>query len=264
MKKTIYLANVGAQDVQREGKPISKPRIEGQDVLQNFDPVKNTLQIPILESAINHILEIPSRIDCIYLFYTDQDKDIVGEKNWQRDTLYFAEIIKRILLDRFAGKINNVKTLRIEEDPTLYDKMDTFFNKTIKRISKYHPSYLAFVTPVGGIPASNAGLLLNTIKIFKKSCQPIYVSEKDAKVYPLDLGKQILSDYVISLIHNFLKQYNYSAVAQIFEGENYPQNLYNLSKYVQQRLYFNFSDAEKFINKAIRIIKTNHLCNSIL
>src|SRR6266545_342812 len=104
--RVAYLANVGTRDVQRNGKPIAKPRPDGAALLAEFEKVRAELIAPILSAGIRQVLGNVARIDVVQLFVSDQlPPPATASDHHERDTVIFGELLGKILAAEFGERV---------------------------------------------------------------------------------------------------------------------------------------------------------------
>ena len=164
--KAIYLANVGNRDVKYDNEEIRPPRLYGKDYLDRFDTVREHLAFPILQKGLTLAFQELSGkpLDFLILFYTDQNVEEVQEKFYQNDTLYFADIIERLILLKMPNNVREMVKIKIPRTPNDYDFTYEFFSEKLEELEREEKPDLVFLSPAGGIPACNMNLLETVTK----------------------------------------------------------------------------------------------------
>lgn len=252
--KAILLANVGNRDVKYHNEDIKPPRLYGKEYLERFDMVYVHLTFPIIEKGLKCIFaelnEIP--LDQLILFYTDQNPDEVDEKHYQSDTLYFAEIIERLIHLQLSDKIRGVTKIKIPRNPNDYDYTYDFFSRELEKIESELKPDRVFLSPAGGIPACNMNLILQGSRIFTRRAVTLLIPENPEKPAKLQkLGDMINRENKRQILHRLLDEYNFGGVAETLEGETdaTAKSLLALARMMQYRLFFDFKKALDYANQ---------------
>lgn len=237
----ILVTNVGNRDLLLNDFPITPPREAGEQILKEFEHHADQLKMPILQPAIDYVLQRSGRIDTLALFTTNQE----DPRHRATDTLFFGKIIEKLVPQRYdRKKVVAVKVFEIIQNPALPDEMFVFFERQFKENKTFKMDGLErfYVLPVGGIPASNMALVFQAIGIFREKAFPIYVSDQSYRVTPLNLTERILQGFQRELIQHHLEASDYSAVAAILHRDREPE-LWHLAQYARHRLYFDADTA---------------------
>jgi len=119
----------------------------GEILLKHFNKVKDYLEIPIIQPALDYsfaTLTGEKVIDTIILVATDQP-DSVAEKFRNQDTIYLAELLKRLIPMKVKNrpksnqstsnlpKVKEVKILIIEGAVSFYDEMYEFWSNSLSK-----------------------------------------------------------------------------------------------------------------------------------
>ncbi|MFA4907403.1 MAG: hypothetical protein WC602_03970 [archaeon] len=252
--KAIYLANVGNRDVKYDNEEIKPPRLTGKDYLERFDMVAEHLNFPIIQKGLTCIFEElnGSPLDQLILFYTDQDPNEVAEKHYQSDTLYFAEIIERLVHLHLSGRIREVVKIKISRNPNDYDYTYDFFSRELEKIERELKPDRVFLSPAGGIPACNMNLLLQGSRIFTRRAVTLLIPENPDKPAKLQkLGELINRENNRQILKRLLDEYDFGGAAELLENETdaISRSLLALARTVQYRLYFDFLSALNYLDQ---------------
>jgi len=238
----LFLSTVGGRDLLLEGKEIKPPRIEGERILKEFKTLAPKLSMPMLEVAVDYILRRDKAIDRMVLIATDQPETELP-KHRDNDTLFFAEIIKRLL----AKKIKDIRVVLIKQNPSNVDDMLDFFKQVLKRGKALQMENMqkCYTLTTGGVPGASMALLMQSIEYYREKCYPLYVSEKTGHVIPLRIGSQMLTSFRNETISKALDRYDYSAVAAMLadQADEQERFCWRLAEYAKHRLYFDFDTA---------------------
>ncbi|HNZ61121.1 MAG TPA: hypothetical protein PKH48_06805 [Methanofastidiosum sp.] len=228
------LANIGNSDVYLDSEEIVKPRIKGKDILLNIEEYKKRISFPI----ISKIFEDYS-FEKVFLFATRQNKDLIDQKFWEKDTIYLAEIIK--------SHFNNVEYEIISNNPSDYTDMYKFFADKLPKIKEKIPSdSLVFLLLSGGVPAQNTSLLLTGVKVFGSNSQPIYVNPT-GRIDVLEINKILSKERSIDDAVTAINNYDYFSaivILKLIDGDPY---IINFLEYLDRRVNFDFKRAKNII-----------------
>ncbi len=255
--KIIFMANIGNSDVYYDGKrlaDIGEPRPMGDDILKNWQSKRSKITIPIVSAALESVKK-ETRITAneIILFATDQP-ETEKPQHRAKDTIHYAEIARKKICEDFVYSNDCVKIIKINWNPSDYDKMMNFFAEyfvNLKESDKSYENAYTFISITGGTPQTNTGLLINAIANFSHNTQAIYVSEKNG-AKKLDIVGNILnkkySDTAVSMAQN----YDYASLLTFIERWNAPKPYIKQFIYVNQYLYdLNFMSAKTCLEQAL-------------
>jgi hypothetical protein len=236
-----------------EGKALGFARTEGAELLARYDIVREKLSAPILVHGLRRVVEEATRIDRVQLFASDQPRSsVTDEKHWRRDTVELGRILQRLLKDVFGERVGHVDCCLMQRNPADYDQANAFFAEQLRRQVPPADFDAVWIAPVGGAPASNTGLLLNAIRIYRKRCQLIYVPEDErVQAQTLDLHREILHDYAREEVAAHLAKRDFVALrnALLQCGLGSPWQI-ALCDYADCRLRFDFAGASAALEQA--------------
>jgi hypothetical protein len=211
--RVAYIANVGARDVLVKGEPLTSPRPDGEALLAQVDARRADLSAPILERGIDHVLARTERIEQMVLFASDQPHASTDEIHWNRDTIALGRILQRLLKDEYSERVGRIDCCSMPCNPADYDQTYKFFKDQLPRQVPPASIEAVWIAPVGGAPASNTGLLLNAVRIYREPCQLIYVLER-GRVQTLDLHEEILAHYAREEAKAHLERRDFAALRE--------------------------------------------------
>lgn len=273
MKTAIFLTTVGNSDVELSGKNISKlereniteidgfditykicdqnnepieegisSRLFGDYINQNHEKLKSKITCPIIIPMVEGLLKREEKIDHIFLIATDQ----IDEKFRAKDTLYYAEVIKKEIIRKNLCK--NVHILKIRKNPTEIESMNDFWqqffmtHKLMQDIDSSNTNF--YLNIIGGVPALNYALLVNSCFYFKKNCILLSKERTSKNVYPVSFSTKIVNHLDKQKIVHSLGRYDYSSSEELFkEFGNIEYS--KISKALKHRLYFDLSSSIK-------------------
>lgn len=233
--KFFLLLNVGSNDIWKNNRRIDKEKIrgEGKEILDNLELYKDKISFPIIQPYLNAFSEKISRI---FLFVTDQQ----DERYSKQDTIYFGEILKIIIEERF--KIP-VEVKRYCGNPMNFEQVMIFYSEIMKKIKENN----IIISISGGIPLMNYALLISSLFLFNSLI--IYrVDEKSKKLEELDY-KSVKKIFLKSTLREFIETYDYTGALKILENNKFFLEfrkfklIKSLIEYLIERLHFNFEKA---------------------
>lgn len=270
---TLFITNIGSRDIYFNDKPLSEfkkneiksTREKTKILLDSFEENKNNISIPILEKNIQKIITNGQNIDHIILIATDQEE----EKFQHTDTLYSAEIAKKLLLN---NDINNkplnlkhiVKQLPsnkkkfeiklIKYEPQDFDTMNSFYSNLLKKCKFYFgENTTVYISLVSGTQAMNNALIFSSIENFGINSKLLYASEYDKKAYLLNTPEIMVNNNYKKEIKSLINHYQYYAAKEIALKANFNNKdlIIALLSYSHNRLAYNFQAAENNIDDII-------------
>ncbi|HCL00689.1 MAG TPA: hypothetical protein DHW42_11370 [Candidatus Marinimicrobia bacterium] len=249
----LYFANVGNRDVKHSEVNQVIPRLSGKEWLDDYDNKKTKLDFPILSNGLKYVLEnLDGRsIDKLFLFYTDQ-KEGVAEKHRQSDTLYFAELMKQMIIDRMAQKVATIDLIRIEGTPNNYDDMFHFYSEKLEIFKHQEKAEIAFFAPAGGTPACNMNMVLHGSRVFGQKSRVVLISETPgSKPKSLNISSEIIHSHNRKAIEKMAEHYNFNGIANLLRLSVNPKDraLMNLALYGSSRLSLDFQGALNYLNQ---------------
>lgn len=241
--KFFLLANVGSTDILDDNKKIDRDKIrsKGKEILDNLELYKKRISCPIISRYLDRF---PNRLKKIILFVTDQQE----EKYLKQDTIYFGEIIKRIIEEKFQIC---VEVKRYCGDPMNFGQLTGFYKEILKRLGNER----VIISISGGIPLMNYALLISSLFLF--SLPFVYrVDEKTGKVKELDY-KNIKKIFLKKSLIEFIKIYDYTGALKILENNKVFLEfkkfkiIQSVINYLIERLHFNFEKAKNLAKEIL-------------
>lgn len=250
-RRVLFLANVGNRDLNVDGQPVpNNHRARGEAILNAYEDYAGRLSAPILETALQRVLregtaERPLLIT-VRLFGTDQPPS--AGSHHERDTAPFAKVLERYLPERFAqqhgvhGHVDKVVVRTIAENPSYYDAMYDWFGEQLAYIDPARFD-CCYVSPVGGTPAANFGLLLRAIERFERRCQVLYVPEGGRQPVVMDIADHLVRRVVRARAREAIEQYEFARAAELLRETAPESTLVALAEHAAHRLHFDFEQA---------------------
>jgi len=257
--RTAFIANIGMRDVFLDDNQLAVGAIrdESKKILDAYDQYHQRLSTPILTPGIEHVLRElgkSGRIDLVLLFASDQPRSKDESKN---DTLYFGQILERILPERYGNRLGRVECRLISINPANYDHASKFFAENL-RPQLPQDIEQVWLSLTGGIPACNSGLLLNAIRFYEHACQAIYVNPASPdhapdRVQVLDIHRTILGDFAREEAKAHLRRRDFAALHDTLQRARIGDRwLRPLCFYAERRLHFDFQGAQEALDEALK------------
>ncbi len=178
--------------------PLTSARYGGEYLLDNYTTYKALLKYPVVEKAIDKVLEKHENIDSLLLVYTDQKND----KFMGSDTISFKELlVKNILPAKYNSRIENILCFHFDlEELTKLDKTFPYLFEAVRKKNTafrvfneenaekekvYKNIYLCNQT---GIDAINAALLRTMVLEHGSRLKVLSVVEQDTGVNMRGIG----------------------------------------------------------------------------
>ncbi|MCL6524696.1 MAG: hypothetical protein K6T34_08525 [Thermoflavifilum sp.] len=185
------------------------PRDVGEQILGNYEAFKDYIEYPIIRKAIGYIIkDLNQKISRIIFITTDQDDDNFRK----RDTLYFGEILKKLIHKEYGTHIN-IEAIKVKQNIIYYDSMYEFFGgKGAERLrSIIKENNFVYLLPQGGIDAINTTLMLRCIEWFHPNITQLSVNENGI-VSPLNFPNLFMNNIEKQKILHLLKQFDYTSL----------------------------------------------------
>jgi hypothetical protein len=285
--KNIFIFNVGSSDVQLK-RPIE---FEGQNfegkinvrffrdvtnyLLNNYEEYKESIDIPIIRNTLKN-LDRSEKIHEIHLFATNQFS------KHQSDTIYAAQIIKRILKDTKQDKTiwgqvlnelsNKIVIHEICDNPTDYDEMNRLYSEELQFVKDNCEYEKVYISVTGGTQAMNTMLLMNGMKYAKAKGQLVYLNETSIVPDVLQLSTIILLENHAKTISQNIHSYEYHEAIQYLQNhestfedkQRIHHNLVNLLNYAHYRKSFNFKRAYPYLFEPKKYMsRERHILNRL-
>lgn len=255
---TLVLANIGNSDLIVDGRRLQRPRSEGEAAWNTFE--EHTFEAPIIEPCIRRIIQ-RQPVDRLILFYTDQPAtpetlkpDRFGVSLRDKDTLWYARIIARLLRERFGEQIRQIEHQAIAGaggraiNPSMYDEAFEAYAALIAPLADAQT--MCCVLMAGGIPACNTALQLHAISAFGDRCQVVYQPE-GGQPYELRVGDQVLKTFRRATAIEALERLDFATALAIVRQFN-DAALKALIEHAHYRECFDFERAQAVLADGIR------------
>lgn len=245
-----YLANVGTRDLTLGDKPLSSPRQEGEALLRQYEDIRNQLGAPILIPGLSRAVEKAGHVSQLVLFVSDQSATTLSQYR-DKDTVYLGELLKLFLLKRFGHKLGDVIVERLLGNPADYNVTLDFFTKRLPELLPRDRVDVVYVVPVGGADASNVGLWVSAIRLYREKVQLLYVMP-DGRVDVLALHAELLRERFRAQAAAHLGVHDYAGLQRLLgvEPDFSLSWVPPLCAYAHHRLHFDFRRATDALIKA--------------
>jgi len=264
----LFLANIGNSDLKVEGVKRGELPHEARPLADEIRARKREywprIRLPILSKALDYLLAQEEAIDSIVLFVADQDRELVGESEWQMDTCETGKLVREKLLEQYQGQGWRAKQVRLHTipgNPADYDTMLAYFEEELPGIRSYYEAegVRAYLSLTGGTPAMNAMLLVVGNEVFGPQTVNLYDSRERPQPFPLGVGRRLEGRALRVALDTNLETYQYAAALALVEREgpvlvdahSTRQVLAGLLRHARDRLAFNFGDAAQALDTAL-------------
>lgn len=246
----FYLANVGTRDLTLNGKSPSPPRQQGEEWLGCYEAVYDQLDAPILRPGLMRVIKKVGHVSQVVLFVSDQP-EATDARFRNNDTVFLGELLKRYLSKRLGAQLGSVTVERLPGNPANYNAMLDFFAGRLPELAPPDRVEVVYVVPVGGTDASNVGLWVNAIRLYRRKVQLLYVMP-DERVDVLALHVVLLRETFRAQAAAHLSVHDYAALGRLLQAEPdlAPSWSVPLCAYAHHRLHFDFIRAEGELTKA--------------
>lgn len=236
--------------------PLEKERFDrlnvrkfGHWLSDNFETIKEYIQLPIIGPSILFLIKQNFTIKKIYLIATDQSKSKnikPGQDYLKRDTCLFAQFLKGKYLPYFYETnhlpLPDIEIILLNEQANIYDSMIKELDKHIK--DKYkengitdNKNYKVFAEITGGTPQINLSTILNCLKYYQDKVAFIYKPEGQNEVKELQIGNYIFTSYKHESLIALANRYDFDAIAN---NDFYPDPIKKIAESACARLNFDF------------------------
>jgi hypothetical protein len=229
----------------------SFPREAGELIVNNFEKFRNVISFPIIDKTINEISR-ESKIDKIYFVFTNQqDLDLTNKNqsnNYKKDTLFYKEILKKMLVEKFFYSEDNFNEIEIKEKVTDIDFQYNEFAKKCKSLFDEKENIdKIYLLPQGGIDQINHALTLQLIQAFGDKVV-IWQQAENTEPKQLCFTNLFLRDLVKQQIIALIDEIEYFAALKIMENYNSSKNLKKIVEFASYRKDFILNKAKNIAN----------------
>ena len=271
----ILIATLGNRDVQltdRSGLPEAlrtvrtSARIEGEEILTHLDRYRDVLSFPMIAPVVRWLLD-DQGVDkddlYVHLFATDQPAAFTPEVERQKDTITYAEIIKRCLTEGMPG-LNHPQQQRlakrrvaihaITSNPAHYRTMLDVFTAEFTGLTRYiKDEDRVYLEVTGGTPAMTSMMIVAGADIFGRQARCLYKRREEDHPYVVGVLQRFFERRVRTTLREQLALYGYASALATFEADrdliskhiDRQALIAGLLTYVERRLAFDFERARE-------------------
>lgn len=224
----------------------------------------DTLELPILQPALDYILDYNDRIDILILIVTDQP----GISHNRDDTIHCGELIEQLIQARLGrDRIASIEKEVFRDPPNQSDRMYRTVRTLLQR--KINGDDKLFVLPSSGTPAISAALTHAGMNLYGQRCTAVQVdrpANDPTGATPGNAHALTLTPYLMDAVRlgakELIKHGNYSGALDVLERfGTWPDGLFDLLKHARARVNLHRGGARKHAASIIKggIIKTPRL-----
>ena len=222
-------------------------------VMQQFEELRDSILLPILQPAIAAVLKQVHQIDRLLLVGTDQSPD-AGEFH-RRDTIESARFIAQVLHTRFPSVLKTIEeplSCRVD-NPSRQEAASDFMRQLLLQHVPRQPDLCIFASVRGGLPALNASLRQHIANIYGgqgflvETAEPVGGSRGGQTGHARILSTWPLRcDAVVRLVQQALEGDNYLGALAILTSEGITDPfLVGALKHAHRRQNLDFAAAVK-------------------
>lgn len=204
------------------------------------DSVTNdTLEFPILQPALDYILDHNDRIDILILIVTDQR----GIPHSSNDTIHCGELLEKLIQARFGSdRIAAIEKEVFRDPPNESDRMYHTVRSLLQ--SKVDVDDKLFVLPSSGTPAISAAMTHAGMNLYGPRCKAVQVDQPPSDptgATPGNAHALTQTPYLMDAVRlgakELIKHGNYSGALDVLERFGiWPDKLFNLLKHARARV----------------------------
>jgi len=227
-------------------------RTAGKIILENFEIFKKIMYFPLINKPFEKIVK-ENNLTKFIIVYTDQIDLTDNDKNKQRDTLYFAEIIKKHYYEKLekSGSTDFID-ICINKNVTDIDYQYNYFAKKLKEKIKINNNEInkIYLLPQGGIDQINHAFTLQLLQQYKDKVE-IWQQAEGKEANQLQFTNLFLKDLLKNQLNSLIDNLNYNGAIVIC---NQYKSLINkkiirLLDFAHKRKEMLYKDAIKVFNK---------------
>ena len=214
---------------------------------QYDDNVTNeTLEFPILQPALDYILDHNERIDILILIVTDQP----GISHNRDDTIHCGELIEQLIQARF-DRIASIEKEVFRDPPNESDRMYRAVRTLLRRKIKGEDKL--FVLPSSGTPAISGALTHAGINLYDQRCTAVQVdrpANDPTGATPGNAHALTPTPYLMDAVRlgakELIKHGNYSGALDVLKRfGTWPDGLFDLLMHACARVNLHRAGASK-------------------
>lgn len=228
------------------------------------DVTNDTLEFPILQPALDYILDHNEMIDILILIMTDQ----LGIPHNRDDTIHCGELIEQLIQARFGrDRIASIEKEVFRDPPNQSDRMYRTVRTLLQR--KIGGDDRLFVLPSSGTPAISAALPHAGMNLYGQRCTAVQVdrpANDPTGATPGNAHALTPTPYLMDAVRlgakELIKHGNYSGALDVLERfGTWPDGLFDLLKHARARVNLHRGGARRHAEFIINggIIRTSRL-----
>ncbi len=230
MSKFYALMTIGNRDVKLGEDSIEEPFSEGKKILENWEKHKEKIKLPLIEpffkkilSEIKYDMKIPNialkDFQHFFIFVTDQEN--AEDKFRKKDTLYFGEIIKRLLIERWQVNENKISLIKIK-DVNNIKALNRLVKRNVENQLGGNKEKIVYAEISGGIPFINYAITFRLTYKLRDKFRVFNIEEDKNIARDKGFVDEIIKFLETESIKKLIEKYQYFACKEfnLEEKEN--------------------------------------------
>lgn len=258
--KKILLTNIGNRNITLDDNLYVKNLGEekeisfkewSKEILNDYDELKDKLDINI----INPLVEGDNKAYQVYFYYSDQSQlDTFTGK----DTLFEAEIMKKILIDKYDYKEEDIHLQKVDCKIINNGDLMKYYRKSLLQLKRKWKNHTFIICDAGGTGQQKMALKIMSEFMLDKDQYEIKYVEKNKLTSDVNIDEYrdiISTEQAIKLIH--LGQYTaasellgFDAIETFHKGKDWKKKIFAITYF---RYISNMDFARKITNSFGRI-----------
>lgn len=256
----ILLANLGNRNITYKGSVYIKEgnsldfRQWSLNILENYEDFLDDLDINI----INPLVSSPETYDKLLFYYSDMSE---FSTRTNQDTLYEAEIIKKLLIDKYNYNQNRIELVHC--NAKIYDNggLMVFYRNSLKKIKRDYNFNRITICDAGGTAQQKMALKIIAEYILKPEKYDVKYTQNNDQIEDVpvvEYRKIIDNEIAIKLLHYG----EYNAILDLLEFDNLNKLQYSKktnTKNIFAHLFFRFTGDMKSAKRNVPPVKSNDI-----
>ena len=198
------------------------------------------IEFPIITALLDELCKNKRKPDKIYLFATEQ------VKQYPQDTIYTGKLIKLYIQKKY--RISNVEIIKIQDNPSLFNKMLEYFSDFVNQKEEEISSNLYNIIQISaGTPQMYYSLAHNFMN--KPGVLYYYIARENGKstAYENKTFNSINKKNHLDIISSLLENFNYAGALNVVKKSPFRNDdiLIKILNILTKKLNFNI-DSEAF------------------
>lgn len=221
MKSSLILA-VGKYDVRLDGRDLKSPFSNGRETWENFDALEGRISLPLVQPALEELNKIikyeidPSKkitdLSKVYILASEQAK--AGLKSREKDTIWFARIIRRILESRWKIKTTKIEIIRLTD--LAFPAVGAAVKKLEKNLKSEEHIFLKLE---GSLPFLSMAVLSRLVLRYENRVRMIRISDDSRAFEDYNSIRELLRIMRLRNAMNLIESFQYSACIPLFRED---------------------------------------------